>query len=158
MDEFRRCFERSPVCSIRIRPDRNVRFKLILAVSIFSLLAPGACSRTPLQPLEPTPSPSPAPSPTPTPYPPGAPDATAFANIAHVTNLERASGRATVLVAIGGALSLDGTVSPGSAWTYSFADPQSAAPVRLAQWAVFSDGHVVASMGFRWPAATSTAA
>lgn len=46
---------------------------------------------------------------------------------------------------MGGNVTLDGLVTPGSSWTYAFADPKSAFPVRLFRWQVLPDGRVESS-------------
>ena len=59
--------------------------RLLLLATLLAALGPAGCGRSPTA----LPSPSPTPTPGPT-YPPGWPNATAFQNLAHARNLERA--------------------------------------------------------------------
>lgn len=70
----------------------------------------------------PSPVASPVASPTSIPgY--GRPNATAFENLAMVRAAEVATGRRTILVAIGGYVTVSGRLAPGNGWGYVFSKP-----------------------------------
>lgn len=98
-------------------------FELALGIAVVTVVACGDGGPTP---------------PTPTPSPVGTPNATAFANLALVQSLERASGRKTRLVAVSARVERSGRVKPGLVWHYTFQEPLTIAVVT--QWRVSSEG------------------
>jgi hypothetical protein len=91
--------------------------------------------------------------PTPPPSPSGTPNATAFANLAFIQRLERASGRNTRLVALSARVERSGRVTPRYDWHYTFQEPSTTTVVT--QWRVSSTGVITSdtygSCGFEVP-------
>lgn len=121
----------------------RARILVFLAFPLAAAIEYSACSQTPTAPSSPSPPPSPSASPT---YPTGKPDATAFENLQLIRDLERASGRQSDLVFIGGGAKLDGHASPGAGWTYQFAE----GTVRVVQWGVSTAGQVTFRPNAYW--------
>lgn len=107
-----------------------MRWATALAGFVVSLwVSASSCNHgTPTAPSLPTPTPRPTPTPTPTPtltpsYPPGIPHATAFANLVHVTALERQVSQDGYLAQVEGfGTALDGRIAGGSGWAYTFVE------------------------------------
>lgn len=96
--------------------------------------------------------PVPTPAPAATPLPWGGPHGKALDNLALIRRLEKESGRRTILVSIAGpGVTQAGTVAPGSAWAYVFAEWQGPG-VRYFQWNVYWDGRV--TVGGPYPGIT----
>lgn len=79
-------------------------------------------------------------TPTPAPSPSGVPHATAFANLALVQALERASGRNWILAGVSARIDRTGRVQPGGTWYYTFLHPSNKTVVT--QWRVTAEGTV----------------
>src|SRR5438876_7976128 len=89
-----------------------VKTSLWLVATVFATLGRAGCS-----PSQPTPSPSPSPTPL-----MGKPNATVLANIDLVRQIERGTGRSTILVWVGTAgANQHGTPLADSSWHYTFA-------------------------------------
>lgn len=85
-------------------------------------------------------------SPTEPGQPRATPNATVLANLPQVLDLERAERQDSRLVRIGGGVGADGTLLPGSAWTYIFHRFNGQVETRFV-WKVWSDGRIT----FRGP-------